>query len=202
MAWSKFTGSENMSEDSDNNDNKQPTETEAGEITAAQTQQAVPAQLRIERIFLKDASFESPSAPEVFLRQWRPELKLDINTQAKRISDNQHQVILTITVTAQLEGDMVGFIVEVQQGGIFYIEGVEDNQLAQLLGIACPTTLFPYLRESVDGLVVKGGFPPLQLAQVNFEALYVQALRQQAEQNRAAEGAAPPIADSTDPVTH
>ena len=66
---------------------------------------------------------------------------------------------------------MVGFIVEVQQGGIFHIEGVEENQLAQIIGIACPTTLFPYLRESVDGLVVKGGFPPLQLAQVNFEAL-------------------------------
>jgi len=147
---------------------------------AAQSEQGVPPQLRIERIFLKDASFESPSAPEVFLRQWRPELKLDINTQANRISETQHQVILTITVTAQLEGDMVGFIVEVQQGGIFHIEGVEANQLAQILGIACPTTLFPYLRESVDGLVVKGGFPPLQLAQVNFEALYVQAMRNQA----------------------
>ncbi|MEC8071466.1 MAG: protein-export chaperone SecB [Pseudomonadota bacterium] len=167
---------------------------------ATQSEQGVPPQLRIERIFLKDASFESPSAPEVFLRQWRPELKLDINTQANRISETQHQVILTITVTAQLEGDMVGFIVEVQQGGIFHIEGVEANQLAQILGIACPTTLFPYLRESVDGLVVKGGFPPLQLAQVNFEALYVQAMRNQAQQNQATEEST--SAGGTDPVTH
>ena len=167
----------------------------------AQPNDPAQPQLRIDRIFLKDASFESPSAPEVFLRQWRPELKLDINTQANRVSENQHQVVLTITVTAQLEGDMVGFIVEVQQGGLFHIEGIEDNQLAQVRGIACPTTLFPYLRESIDGLVVKGGFPPSQLAQVNFEALYVQALRQQAEQNQAA---AAPAADSgdPDPVTH
>ena len=121
----------------------------------AQPNDPAQPQLRIDRIFLKDASFESPSAPEVFLRQWRPELKLDINTQANRVSENQHQVVLTITVTAQLEGDMVGFIVEVQQGGLFHIEGIEDNQLAQVLGIACPTTLFPYLRESIDGLVVK-----------------------------------------------
>lgn len=170
-------------------------------VAAAQPNDAEQAQLRIDRIFLKDASFESPSSPEVFLRQWRPELKLDINTQANRLSDNQHQVVLTITVTAQLEGDMVGFIVEVQQGGIFHIEGVDGNQLAQILGIACPTTLFPYLRESIDGLVVKGGFPPLQLAQVNFEALYVQAMRQRADQNQAA---AAPTTDSSDPdpVTH
>ena len=179
--------------DSDTNESKD-------DGAAAQSEQGVPPQLRIERIFLKDASFESPSAPEVFLRQWRPELKLDINTQANRISETQHQVILTITVTAQLEGDMVGFIVEVQQGGIFHIEGVEANQLAQILGIACPTTLFPYLRESVDGLVVKGGFPPLQLAQVNFEALYVQAMRNQAQQNQATEEST--SAGGTDPVTH
>ena len=87
-----------------------------------------------------------------------------------------------------------------QQGGIFHIEGVEANQLAQILGIACPTTLFPYLRESVDGLVVKGGFPPLQLAQVNFEALYVQAMRNQAQQNQAAEESTSD--GGTDPVTH
>jgi preprotein translocase subunit SecB len=185
-----------MSESNDDDTNS-TNENQAG----TQPDQGVPPQLRIERIFLKDASFESPSSPEVFLRQWRPELKLDINTQAKRVSENQHQVVLTITITAQLEGDMVGFIVEVQQGGIFHIEGVEDNQLAQILGIACPTTLFPYLRESVDGLVVKGGFPPLQLAQVNFEALYVQAMRQQAEQNQG--GAEAPSAEgSADPVTH
>lgn len=168
---------------------------------ATQSDDAAQPQLRIDRIFLKDASFESPSSPEVFLRQWRPELKLDINTQANRVSENQHQVVLTMTVTAQLEGDMVGFIVEVQQGGLFHIEGVEDSQLAQILGIACPTTLFPYLRESIDGLVVKGGFPPLQLAQVNFEALYVQAMRQQAEQTQAAAAPAAEASD-TDPVTH
>ena len=151
---------------------------------AAQPNDAEQAQLRIDRIFLKDASFESPSSPEVFLRQWRPELKLDINTQANRLSDNQHQVVLTITVTAQLEGDMVGFIVEVQQGGIFHIEGVDDSQLAQILGIACPTTLFPYLRESIDGLVVKGGFPPLFLAPIDFNTLFLQELEKRKNKSK------------------
>ena len=80
--------------------------------------------------------------------------------------------------------DFLGFLVEVQQAGIFYIKNADPAQLSQIVGIACPTTLFPYVRESVDSLVVKGGFPPLQLAQVNFEALYVKALQEQQQKNQ------------------
>ena len=88
------------------------------------------------------------------------------------------------------------FIVEIQQGGIFLIQGAEPNQLSQIIGIACPNTLFPYLREAMDNLVVKGGFPPLQLAQVNFEALYVKALQEHEKASEAEQK------DDSDVTTH
>ncbi|NCF77045.1 MAG: protein-export chaperone SecB [Proteobacteria bacterium] len=146
-------------------------------------------QLRIEKVYLKDVSFESPKSPEVFTRQWQPNLSVDINTRATPLPDDRHEVILSITVRAQVDEDFLGFLVEVQQAGIFYIKNADPAQVSQIVGIACPTTLFPYARESVDSLVVKGGFPPIQLAQVNFEALYVKALqeRQQKSQEQGAE---------------
>lgn len=141
-------------------------------------------QLRIEKVYLKDVSFESPKSPEVFTRQWQPNLSVDINTRAVALPDDRHEVVLSITVRANVEEDFLGFLVEVQQAGIFLVKNADPAQLSQVVGIACPNTLFPYARESLDNLVVKGGFPPIQLAQVNFEALYVQAMqdRQQKQQ--------------------
>ena len=149
---------------------------------AATAEQQV--QLRIEKVYLKDASFESPRAPEVFTRQWQPNLAVDINTRATALADDRHEVVLSVTVRANVEEDGLGFLVEVQQGGIFHIKNADPTQLSQILSIACPNTLFPYARESLDNLVVKGGFPPIQLAQVNFEALFVQALQQQQVQQQ------------------
>ena len=145
-------------------------------------------QLRIEKVYLKDVSFESPKSPEVFTRQWQPNLSVDINTRATTLPDDRHEVVLSITIRAQVDEDYLGFLVEVQQAGIFYIKNADPGQLSQIVGIAGPTTLFPYARESVDSLVVKGGFPPLQLAQVNFEALYVKALQEQRQKSQV-EGA-------------
>jgi len=140
----------------------------------------VSAQLRIERIYVKDASFESPGAPSIFGEQFRPEVQVDINSQVNSLGDNRHEVVLTATITARRDADRTAYVVEVQQAGIFQITGVDQGQLAQVLGIACTNTLFPYLRETLDSLVVKGGFPPLALAPVNFEALYAQHMQQQA----------------------
>jgi preprotein translocase subunit SecB len=95
-------------------------------------------------------------------------------------------VVLTITVRANVEEDYLGFLVEVQQAGIFFVKNADPAQLSQIAGIACPTTLFPYARESLDNLVVKGGFPAIQLAQVNFEALYVQAMQERQQQQQEA----------------
>jgi len=177
-----------MSESQDTGDNGAASGGEKGQV-----------QFRIERLFLKDSSFESPNSPEVFIKQWRPEIKVDINTRANSLGENLQEVILTATITATLEDEMVGFIVEVQQAGIFLIQGAEPAQLSQIIGIACPNTLFPYLRESIDNLVVKGGFPALQLAQVNFEALYVQAMQEREQREQASSDGQQ---DSADVTTH
>jgi len=177
-----------MSESQDTGDNGAASGGEKGQV-----------QFRIERLFLKDSSFESPNSPEVFIKQWRPEIKVDINTRANSLGEDLQEVILTATITATLDDEMVGFIVEVQQAGIFLIQGAEPAQLSQIIGIACPNTLFPYLRESIDNLVVKGGFPALQLAQVNFEALYVQAMQEREQREQASSDGQQ---DSADVTTH
>ena len=177
-----------MSESQDTGDNGAASGGEKGQV-----------QFRIERLFLKDSSFESPNSPEVFIKQWRPEIKVDINTRANSLGEDLQEVILTATITATLDDEMVGFIVEVQQAGIFLIQGAEPAQLSQIIGIACPNTLFPYLRESIDNLVVKGGFPALQLAQVNFEALYVQAMQEREQREQASSDGQQ---DSGDVTTH
>ncbi len=144
-------------------------------------------QIRLERLYLKDASFESPITPEVFREEWKPEVQVDINTRSTLQSENRHEVLLTLTLRAKLDGK-TAFIVEVQQAGVFLIEGLNAKMLQGVLATMCPNTLFPYIRENVDSLVVKGGFPPMHLAPVNFDALYAEALRKQAEGSDRSEG--------------
>ncbi|NKC00681.1 MAG: protein-export chaperone SecB [Pseudomonadales bacterium] len=147
--------------------------------------EAVQVQLRIERIYVKDASFESPGAPSIFTQQFKPEMKVDINTNVNSLGDDRHEVVLSATVNAMRSEENHAYIVEVQQAGIFVIEGAEGGTLRQVLGIACPNALFPYLRETLDTLVTKGGFPPLHLAPVNFEMLYSEAMRQAGAQGES-----------------
>ena len=135
----------------------------------------VQAKFALLRIYTKDVSFESPASPVIFTKAWKPKIQVDLNTRSKAVAENTFEVILTVTITAKLEDDETAFLVEIHQAGLFVAEGIEGEQLRQLLGIACPNMLFPYLREAVDALVVKGGFPALALQPVNFEALYRQA---------------------------
>jgi len=147
-------------------------------------------QFVIQRIYSKDISFESPSTPGVFRKQYQPRINVDLNTRSNKIDEQgNYEVVLTITLTAKIEEDETAFLVEVQQAGIFLIQGFEGELLRRVLGTAAPTILFPYARENIDALVVKGGFPPIMLAPVNFDALYEQA-RAQAE-NNATNGGAP-----------
>ena len=149
--------------------------------------QRVQVQFNVERIYLKDVSFESPVTPEIFAEQASPDVQVDLNTRVNALEDERHEVVLSLTVTVKQASDgRVAYLVEVQQARLFSIKGAEGGSLQQVLGIHCPNTLFPYLREAVDDLVIKGGFPPLRLAPVNFEALYQQALAQ-----RQQEGAEP-----------
>ena len=139
-------------------------------------------QLTVERIYLRDVSFESPLTPDVFAREWQPRVQLDINSRNRALDDLRHEVVLSLSLEAKL-GDEVVMIVEVQQAGIFHLSGMDDEVRLQALGTACPTVLFPYLRETVDSLAVKGTFPPMMLAPMNFDALYAEAKRRfEAEQ--------------------
>ena len=136
-------------------------------------------QFSIQKIYVKDASFESPNSPTVFADgAWAPEVNLQINTTHNSVGNNAFEVNLKITVTAK-QNTKTAFLVEITQSGIFGMAGFPQEQLAGMLGAFCPETLFPFAREVISDLVVKGGFPQLLLAPVNFNALYTQHLQQQ-----------------------
>ena len=157
----------------------------AEEEQAASTEQPQ-QQFAMQRIYTKDISFESPATPDVFRKQWQPAVNVDLNTKSNKIDENgNYEVVLTVTITAKMD-DETAFLVEVQQAGVFMITGFEGENLRRILGTAAPNILFPYARENIDSLCVKGGFPALMLAPVNFEALYQQAINQAAEHNEAA----------------
>ena len=143
-----------------------------------------PQQLSLQKIFLQDASYECPQGAEAFKEQWRPEVKLDINSSTRVLESNFHEVVLMLTITVA-QDDKTAFLVEIKQGGVFQIEGIEGDELKRVLAAFCPSVLYPYARETVDSLVVKGGFPPLMLAPVNFDALFLQQQRKNAEQQNA-----------------
>lgn len=138
-------------------------------------------QFALQRVYVKDASIEVPNAPMIFTQEWKPEIKLDLNTGARRLDEKHFEVFVKTTVTASLADD-TAFLVEVMQCGLFLAENIPDEQLKPMMGAMCPNILFPYLRESVDNLVVKGGFPALMLAPINFDALYQQRLQEEAKQ--------------------
>ncbi len=144
-------------------------------------------QFAIQKIYLKDVSFESPHAPSVFTEgEWKPEINVQLNTEAKSVGENLNEVVLTVTVTAK-QGDQTAFLVEAKQAGLFQMSGFAQEQMGGMLGAYCPETLFPYAREAISELVTKGGFPQLLLSPVNFNALYMQHQQQQAQQKSAAE---------------
>lgn len=135
-------------------------------------------QVRLERLYLKDASFESPSSPAIFTETWEPQINLEINNRSQRTGDNLYEVVLSVTVTATL-GEKTAFIAEIQQAALFALTGLPEEMIHRAIGTVCPNTIFPYVREAIDSLVVRGGFPALHLAPVNFDAAYAQALQQQ-----------------------
>ncbi|MDR3417791.1 MAG: protein-export chaperone SecB [Nevskia sp.] len=149
---------------------------------------ATARQILLQRIYLKDASVEVPLAPQVFTRPWTPQVEVQIGTATTQLEQNTYQVMLTVTVTAKL-GDDVGFLVEVHQGGIFHIAGFSnDAELQAVLAAYCPGVVFPFAREAVAELVQRGGFPPMLLQPINFEALYVEHLERARTGAAVAEG--------------
>lgn len=127
----------------------------------------------IQRVYIKDFSLECPNTPQIFLEQWEPELNLDLGTKVNALGDDNHEVVLTVTVTVKVK-DKTAFLVEVQQAGIFTLKDFPEDQLRPMLGSFCPNILYPYAREVVTDAVVRAGFPQLYLAPVNFDMLYQQ----------------------------
>ncbi len=146
-------------------------------------------QFAVEGIYVRDVSYESPNTPEGVKPDWQPEVKFELNTQARRLEDERFEVILKITVTVK-QDKKVAFLLEVQQAGIFLLKGFNEVQRGQMLGSFCPNMLYPYARELVSNMASRGGYPPLYLAPVNFDALYQDHLaRMQDAQKGSATGA-------------
>lgn len=144
-------------------------------------------QFNLQRIYLKDASLEVPNAPGIFQSQWKPTVDVQVNTQVLPIENqaNHYEVELQITVTAK-NGETTAYIAEVKQAGVFSHQGLTEQELKPALGIHGPTSLFPYVRETIADLVMKASFPQFVLQPLNFEAIYQQHLQQvQQAQNEA-----------------
>ena len=133
----------------------------------------------IEKLYVKDISVEVPNAPEIFLEREAPQVEIQLNSAGRGLGDGAYEVLLTVTVTAKL-GEKTVFLVEVGQAGIFRVLNVPNEQIEPLIAVACPNILFPYARETVSDAVTRAGFAPVVLQPVNFEAMYMQRLQEQA----------------------
>lgn len=155
----------------------------------AQAAQDKPAQqFAIQKVYMKDMSFETPNSPSIFTAEWKPDINLQLTSSANPVTEGVFEVVLSVTVTAKL-GDKTAYLVEVQQAGIFTVSGFDEGQQGGMLGAFCPNVLYPFVREAVADLIGKGGFPPVYLAPVNFDALYAQKL-QEVQAQVAGEGEA------------
>ncbi len=132
---------------------------------------------QIEKVYVKDLSLEIPNAPEEYVQQAQPQLEVQINTEGGQFAEGYFEVTVSATVTAKA-GERTMFLAEAVQAGIFSVRNVPAEELDPLLGIGCPTILFPYLRETISDLITRGGFPPVLLAPVSFESIYMQRLQQ------------------------
>jgi preprotein translocase subunit SecB len=154
------------------------------EVTEGTQEAQAEPQFAIQRIYTKDVSFETPNSPAIFQTDWKPEIKLDLDTRSNKLGENTFEVVLAVTVTATVEGQ-TAFLAEVQQAGIFTIGNLPEAQLAHTIGAFCPATLFPYARETIASLVNRGSFPQFNLSPVNFEALFASYVQQRSAEAQA-----------------
>jgi preprotein translocase subunit SecB len=151
------------------------------------------AQFNVQKIYLKNVSFEAPNAPAIFTEEAPPQLQLNLNQKVARFNEGIYEVVLTITLTCTVN-EKTAYLAEVEQGGIFGLTGFDEQGLDLMLGSYCPNVLFPYARQAVGDLVTHGGFPPFLLQPINFEAIYADQLRQRAEQGQS--GMQPPTGNA------
>ena len=162
----------------------------AEENQVSENTEQTPVEFQIQRIYIKDVSFEAPNLPTIFHQEWKPQLGFELDTETVQVDEDLYEVALHMTVSTTLEdsGD-TAFICEVKQAGVFTIKGLEGIQLQHALASQCPTILFPYARELISNLVNRGTFPALNLSPVNFDALFVDYLERQAAAEQSDETA-------------
>jgi preprotein translocase subunit SecB len=141
--------------------------------------------MSMQKIYVKDVSFETPNATEIFNEQGKPEIKMNLNQKVKSIADNTYEVVLAVTVTCKIL-EKTAYLIEVHQAGIFSMANFEENILHQTLGSYCPNVLFPYARQLISDMVMQGGFQPLLLQPVNFDQLYAEQMQQAQAQAQTA----------------
>lgn len=149
---------------------------------AAAPAQPAGAQFSVDRIYVKDVSFESPKAPQVFAEQAQPQLNLNLNQRVTKVADNSYEVMLGITLTCTIGEDNTVYVAEVEQAGLFTLAGFEPQALDAMLGTHCPNVLYPYARQLVANLIQAGGFPPFLLQPINFDQIYAEALRRRQQE--------------------
>ena len=152
-------------------------------------------QFALRSIYVKDLSFEAPNTPAIFRQEWKPETSLHLDIKLSALSEDTHEVVLTVTVTTKV-GEQTAYLIEIQQAGIVTVSGFAPEALGPLFYVYCPSLLFPYARQAVSDLVFKGGFPHLVLQHVSFDAIYAQKQAEQAEQAKQGAGGEP------SPTTH
>jgi preprotein translocase subunit SecB len=148
--------------------------------TGADNAAPVGAQFTVEKIYVKDVSFEAPNAPAVFNETGQPQLNMNLNQKVGRLEGDMFEVVLGVTLTCTLK-DRTVYLAEVEQAGIFGLSGFDERTLDMMLGTYCPNVLFPYVRQSISDLISNGGFPPFYMQPINFEALYAEGLRRRAD---------------------
>ena len=144
-------------------------------------EQQVQRQFLVQRIHTKDISFEAPNTPQLFQENWSPEIKVGLGSEVNKVNEELLELVLKVSVEAKHE-DKTVFLVEIQQAGLFAIQGFSEQEADALMGVAAPNVLFPYAREVVSDLVTRGSFPQFVLQPVNFEAIYAQQRQAKAAQ--------------------
>jgi preprotein translocase subunit SecB len=136
---------------------------------------------QIQRVYLKEASLEQPNSPAILLEQEQPTVDIQLGVNASTVADGVYEVVVTATVQTKIK-DRTVFLVEASQAGIFEIRNLPDDQMGPIMGIACPQIVYPYLRSNVSDLIQRGGFPPVHLSEINFQAMYEQQQAAQTEE--------------------
>ncbi len=139
-------------------------------------------QFGIQNVYIKDISFETPNSPQIFMEEWKPEIDMEISNKINKLEDDLFEVVLNITATTKV-GEKTAFLIEVHQAGIFLIKNFAQDKLSYMLNSYCPNILFPFARELITSTVTRGGFQPLLLAPINFEALYAQQQQEESQKN-------------------